>query len=462
MRTRRHRGGQQQQQRKLHDEPYAVVTAAGSSPASSPVLRAKTLEVGGLVAVTSALQAAAAAALGLYLFGSVLVFCALVVGSYYFVWHSQDDNEEETMDGKDTMAMTARRRKAEWAQLERGLGGGPGGLGMHNLLARFLAAKLVAAGEKLAAFRRSVLGFSFTVSLADSAPLPLEPPRNEVEIAIISSGASNGGPPAPPPLEIARTMALPSHLKMQPVQKTAKKVKKARRKPKDLVTIFTANLARDAPIAQVERVPMAPIARVTPAAPSSVAPVKPKKQQQLEVIKAPAPVVAAPVSPLAISTRQSEVIPMKRELVAAPAPAPVAMPPLVLPPVLPAPVEVAPIVEVPVLMKEPEVALRKVILYEKPLLEVMEEAVDEEEPMALDEPEAELGPEEMYATDDADFLFNIELEPVTPQKEWEIVPMASSIANPELREMVEDLDAMSREVEAALVASSALLLAVSD
>lgn len=452
----------------LHQRPQRVHLRHDAQLAAPT--RTKTLQVGGLVAVTSALQFAAAAAIGLFLFGSVIVFCALVVGGYYFVWCAHDDNEnvKEADTAKDL------------ARLERGLGRAHngGGLGGVELLARFMLRQFVAAGEKLAAFRRSVLGFSFTVSLADSAPMAasVPPAHDHFEITVIPLATE-----VPTALMVPTSNSLPPHLKLLPAgggkeAMTKKKAKKSRRrsKPKDLVTIFTSNLARDTPIKTVQRVAMPP---VTPSIPDLMA-LKPAPSvpmalavpipvgKQLEV---PSIASAVPLSPL--QALKSKLVVPHAELASKPIEVSPTMPkieveqhvvphvetinkqaddmPIEKPEVEPEPVE------------EPErelppVTPRKVTLYAKPpsvvVIESLPAPVVVEEQLAVESITTEV--------EDADFLFAIALDPptaVAPAEWTRLKPAASSMGNAELREMVEELDAMSREADAALAACSALL-----
>lgn len=466
--------------------------------------RTKTLEVGGLVAATTALQAAALAALGLYVFGSVVLFCAAAAGGYFLLWRAHDGDADA-------------RRARELARLERGLGGAHSSGGLA-LLARFMLQQLAAAGHRLAAFRRSVLGFSVTVSLADSAPLqPLE--SEQFQIAVVPAAA-----PMPPMLMApAVGSALPSHAKLLPFAggKEAlakKKPKKARRrnKPKDLVTFFTSNLARDTPIKTVQTVAMPPVvvkipnlmalkpAPSMPVLPAMKELVRPSVALSVEsvprrmsepavpfertfakkVTAAPKPIaeVVVPVPQQVFPEPVKEVVVESKP---EPMPAPVftdadfpelSLTPQVSPVLAPEPVPEpmveplteedipelslksleSPIFELPQERDEPE-PIRLVTLYVKPSLDVAEvlpSAIVEKEPHVVEAVTAD--------AEEADFLFDITVEtPSVAPAEWaRLKPESASMANPELRSMVEELDAMSREADAALVACSALLLKV--
>lgn len=431
----------------------------------APATRTKTLQVGGLVAVTSALQFAAAAAVGLLLFGSAIVFCALVVGGYYFVWCAHDDDER---------AKPATAAK-DLARLERGLGRAHhgGGLGGVEMLARFVLRQLVAAGDKFTAFRRSVLGFSFTVSLADSAPMESSAPPRHFEITVIPVATE-----VPTALMVPPSGSLPQHLKLLPSSAgkegmAKKKAKKSRRrnKPKDLVTIFTSNLARDTPIKTVQRVEMPPVKpsisdlmalKPAPSAPVAVAvPVPVVKQLEVPSVAATIPLWPLPTSKPEPVVQHVEVA--GKPIDEAPKVANVEVEQRVVPHVETIVEKASKSVETleaePEPVEEPEWELppvipRKVTLYAKP-----PSVVEVESPPAPVAAEEQLAAESTVESDGADFLFAIALDqPSAVQPaEWTRLKPATSMVNAELREMVEELDAMSREADAALAACSALL-----
>lgn len=432
--------------------------------------RTKTLQVGGLVAVTSALQFAAAAAVGLLLFGSAIVFCALVVGGYYFVWsaHGDDDRIKET-----------RSARRDLARLERGLGRAHNGAarGGSDLMARFMLRQLLVAGEKLAAFRRSVLGFSFTVSLADSAPVAAPAPaeHDHFEITVIPVATE-----VPTALMVPTSSSLPAHLKLLPSSggkegMVKKKAKKSRRrsKPKDLVTIFTSNLARDTPIKTVQRVEMRPVSLSI----TELMALKPAPSMPV-AMAAPVPVLVA--KPFSTPSADAPLFTKNKPVVANgdSASKPINDMPFV---VAEAKVEphVVPHVETTkeqsdMRVEEPEsevepveepewdlpsVVPRKVTLYDKPSPAPV---VVVESPVApvVVEQKPVVETRRTDSEDAEDFLFSIAVAPATAVEpaEWtRLKPAASSMGNAELREMVEELDAMSREADAALAACSALL-----
>ncbi|TMW58039.1 hypothetical protein Poli38472_013513 [Pythium oligandrum] len=120
---------------------------------ASPVLRRKTFRVDGLVGVTAAAKAAVLLAALFYFCGSALMFSALTFASYYLLM------DYSTKDGRTRDHMEMNRLES---RLRRGA------MRFDDVL-RFLVARLISLCQSLAALKKSVVGYSFTVSIAENS-----------------------------------------------------------------------------------------------------------------------------------------------------------------------------------------------------------------------------------------------------------------------------------------------------
>lgn len=232
------RNAQQQQQRKFTDDDGGWEDLAESAANGSSI---KTFRVEGLVAVSSAVKAACVAACVFYAFGSALLFCVASLGIYGVLMlasaASATSESDDDMLECSTLAHLERRLRRRTLRVDDCI---------HYVLTKIM--RLV---EAINTLRRSMLDYSFTVSIADSS-------------------ASHDL------LELVDAAEMADKLNKQQLNKTQKKKQKRAR----VKTIISGQIT-------VEEYTFVPEARAVQE--------KKKEVEQLATIVPPSPVVEIPV-----------------------------------------------------------------------------------------------------------------------------------------------------------------------
>ncbi|GMF25314.1 unnamed protein product [Phytophthora lilii] len=485
-------------QQQLRD-PYALT--------DDVYCEAPTFRVGGLVTAVGVLQLVAAMALGGFVFGGALVFCAVLVAALGLALLHHSDAKASAQ-----------------------------GLGLKQAINRVLS------------LRRSALDYSLTLSIAQSQEYQ-QTQRKELQIAVV--------PSSPTPQKVVASMALKQEEKAQ--SKLSKKMSSLASnaplatlnwvdmKPLHTINAFsveaTEDLFMEKPRANSEpkqvlrcrplmplkpkvqqlgpvqekkkksQVKTAPVLPKTLVKQETNAPqvqqAKPKqlrKKQETKMPQVAAKKEAQAVFPKAEPKVVLPAVLFKPEsMVVAPKPQPVATAPTaatvvfepvveetIVPAVAPLPVfpESKPLVEVarsePAMEKE-LVVTRKVLLYLSPEIESfvdleeqeMEQEIEKDQELELEHelesfalsleafpplspPVAPQAPLQLPPTEvlEPNFLMDIDLEPIS-KPEKKLISLGSlrlkPVGNADLRTMLDELDVMRLELDAAMARCSSLL-----